>query len=192
MNEPTILIDLWGELDRYLIDACPRFYDMIISDAEIQIHVKGSWSSAEKMLLESDIASVFPNLAGKSIQIIDSDERLKGSDTRRRSLESEIIQKVVELTENSEKDNDRHLCRELVGSVRLRWTVHTKILRFFDIDATSKVIKLRINPEVEHEKALLDGLAKELEVAYGIPVKVMNLSFAEKGRQARKIADSKL
>lgn len=116
-------------------------------------------------------------------------EKLSASDRERRQLESKIKQAIADAISHQEIPQD------VIGSVRLRWTFLTKIMRFFNINARGKVLKIRLHNDdweeqdewVGQDTWTLESLLWQFRNEYDISSVVATMNFAERTKQEREI-----
>jgi len=120
---------LENELERYLSDNCPRFYDAILAQRQIVIYVSGTLASFDKAQIIADIKLSFPGVKEMNIEIIDDQDRLDNTDKQRRNLERRIQKEVADLVAKGELGaND-------IDKVWLRFKPFSRLLRYFYVDA---------------------------------------------------------
>ena len=112
-----------SKLEHFLSDTDKRFRNIVIEGDILKIHVDGTWSSTDRIALQTDIEDNFPELREVSIIIVDKYDRLQESDKRRRDLEQQVQNEVRVLVEKSEIGaND-------IDHVKLRFTLLSRLLR---------------------------------------------------------------
>lgn len=163
MSSTLNCFDQESKLEHFLSDADSRFHNVIVEHGKIRIYVEWSWDIMEKLDLQADIESAFPEMREVKICIIDKDELLKESDTTRRHLERDIAWEIQQLIEKGELGaND-------IDHVRLRFRMWSRILRAMGINSQSTILKVSTDPDkiwAVHER--LKSVAKK----HGVPIRV--------------------